>query len=231
MAIYRAGGLAGGISGAIGGVVFVEAKGSKVIRHRPPKLLKSTRPRSLVSVDPKSALTRAIRGWTALSTAAQAAWKTEASNITFPNRLGQRRNISGYNLYVKINTLRARNNTAILTPGPDTFKTPQLPAPVLSATVALGVQFVVKTPVLPVNRTLIIYGAIRWNEADNAYFHDFKWLGLKVSTSLVPTFVTNIWTPVFGPLRLGQRISLQIVPWELTSSPGTPLRVSTTITA
>ncbi|KKK76273.1 hypothetical protein LCGC14_2865340, partial [marine sediment metagenome] len=66
MAIYRTGPLAGGISGAVGGVVFVEPKGSKVIRHRPATLHKTQNTQALNPFNPGASLAAAIQGWLAL---------------------------------------------------------------------------------------------------------------------------------------------------------------------
>lgn len=231
MAIYRSGGLAAGLSGALGGVVFVEARGSKVVRHRPTTVRKIQRARAPATSEPAAALQAAINGWFALSDEVRQAWKTEASNVTFPNRLGQRRSISGYQLYLKVNILRAYATIAVMTAAPGTDRPTTITSLVVDASVADGLDITLN-PNNPFGGVpIIIYGSVRWSGVVTAYFRDFHWLGLTTLVTGVASDITAIWTPVFGALRLGQHIAVRCVPWDLLSYPSTPFTTSTTVVA
>ncbi len=230
MAIYRAGPLAGGISGAVGGVVFVEAKGSKVVRHRPPTVLKRRSIIALNSISPMAAFQLAIAGWRALTDASRQAWSTQAANITFPNRLGQQRPISAFNLYVMVNSLRALAFLAIMTTGPGTDRPIPLNSVVLDAEAGVAFRVTINSTPFPATRRLNLYGSVHWGGFESAYFRDFHYLGSIVFTRGVTLPITAEWEQVFGPLRTDQFIALRLIPWLPDTYPSSPWTQSTQVT-
>lgn len=97
MAIFRPGGVVGSVSGKLGGTVFARAGGAAVIRARPQR----ARIASESATGERAALARCQQVWAASSEDVRAAWDAFARSKTFPNRLGEGRNITGRALFLK----------------------------------------------------------------------------------------------------------------------------------
>lgn len=109
MAIYRPGPLVGAISGAVGGAVFVNAKGSKVVRHRPrarpPRT--PTRTQTLGDGNAQSYQASIAQLWQTLTDKQRQTWGVTALQFPETNRLGQTRPLSGFQFFVRENVLRS----------------------------------------------------------------------------------------------------------------------------
>lgn len=99
MAIFTSSSLIGGISGSIGGATFVNARGSKVVRHRPARrtLRGPGHRRSM------SAMNQVQNAWTALTDAQRLMWATSATASSTTNRLGQSSPPTGHQLFSSVN--------------------------------------------------------------------------------------------------------------------------------
>lgn len=97
MAIFTNGPIIGSISGSIGGQTFVKAPRANVLRPR----------RRLTNVDNKRQIkARAtyickVRRWAAINDSTKTAWRTAAAQLPIPNRLGTKRNLTGFQLFLK----------------------------------------------------------------------------------------------------------------------------------
>lgn len=97
MAIFTPGPLAARISGTIGGLNFAHTPSGPVVRRalaRPRRLTLAQAPVRVKFQDQ-------VRLWRALSDDDRAAWSTIAAQITYPNRLGVPRALSGFTLYMQ----------------------------------------------------------------------------------------------------------------------------------
>lgn len=105
MAIYQPSATTGPISGALGGAVYVNSRGSKVVRHRPLKG-PGIEPEAVNGYGrPAARLATITRYWRTLTALQRQAWNAAANQRTYPNRLGEGRNLSGFQLFVKYNML------------------------------------------------------------------------------------------------------------------------------
>jgi hypothetical protein len=98
MAIFKSGPTIGAISGNLGSVCFVHGRGSKGLR----KAKRNTVSRSNDITKARATFANSQRRWRTLSTEQQQAWRTYANNNPVKNRLGETSNLSGYQMYVKI---------------------------------------------------------------------------------------------------------------------------------
>ncbi len=231
MAIYRTGVLAGAISGAVGGAVFVNAPGSKVVRRAPVTKRKRTSPLGLIMTRPQSALATARTGWAELTEINRDAWNAKASQISFPNRLGQYRPISGYHLYMKVNVQRTIRLVTPMTTGPGVTRPQGIAELTVVASVASGLDVTIDSPLDPTARLAIVYGAISWSSTPPKFFRDYRYLGTANFTKAATLELIALWEPRYGDLRLGQHISLKLKPWIIDTWTGAPITQTTTVVA
>ena len=99
MAIFRTGPIVGGISGKLGGAVFVQGRGSAVLRPRP----QSRFTESDIVTRRRSQMQIARRKWSTLTDQQRDSWRTSASLQPSINRLGQAKPLSGFQLFIQSN--------------------------------------------------------------------------------------------------------------------------------
>jgi hypothetical protein len=103
MAIFSGSAITGSISGKVGGIVFANAKGSKVARKRPKMPKRAQRTNYPGAGSPQTALQKCVVFWQGMSSADRAAWSTLAQQHPQPNRLGQSRPLTGFQLFLQWN--------------------------------------------------------------------------------------------------------------------------------
>lgn len=211
--------------------MFVEGRGSKIIRRAPTTNRKRKSPLGPVMTRPANALSLAGAGWAALDDPTRTAWNTQASQISFPNRLGEHRPLNGYLLYMKVNTQRALRRLTIMTAGPGTVRPQGIASLSITASVANGLDVTLDSPIAPSGRTILTYGSIHWGSTAPKFFRDYRYLGHLSFSKTVTLDITAVWEPRFGPLRLNQHIALRLISWLSTSWPGAPTVGTATVVA
>lgn len=102
MALVKLGAMIADARGSIGGTVFARNRGGAYVRNR------------TVPINPQSTRQTAVRAlmaqltnlWSVTLTQAQRdAWTLYADNVPLPNALGESRNVTGINMYVRANSL------------------------------------------------------------------------------------------------------------------------------
>lgn len=102
MALFKAGPLASEIRGSIGGTVFARNKGGLYMRARTVGI----NPQSVRQVAVRSVFGDLAQAWSNVLTDAQrAAWELYAANVPLINALGEPRNVSGQNMFIRSNAL------------------------------------------------------------------------------------------------------------------------------
>lgn len=118
MALLKLGGLIADIRGSVGGVTFARNRGGAYARNR------------TVPINPSSTRQTAVRAllgdlsnvWTTTLTQAQrAAWELYAANVPLINPLGEARNVSGINMFVRTNSVMLDTGGTRLDDAPTEF--------------------------------------------------------------------------------------------------------------
>lgn len=131
--------LLGELSGSIGGNTFARNKGGQYVRQR----AQVTNPNTAAQQAARTALAYLVGYWLSTLTAAQrAAWEAYAENVQVTNRLGEKINISGQNMFVRCNAPRQRAGLAIIEEGPTEYITAELEPVSLDGTGWAGTETV-----------------------------------------------------------------------------------------
>lgn len=160
MALIKFGGGVVGMSGSIAGNTFSRNRYGAYARSRS------------VPVNPNTARQQTVRNslaaltmvWSQTLTAAQrAAWNLYAANVVMTNRLGESINLSGFNHFLRSNSLLQQNAKTLVADGPTTFEIPESdPAFAISASEATQVISVTYDDTLD------------WCDEDEAYMFLFQ---------------------------------------------------------
>lgn len=121
MALVKFGGGIIQMSGSIAGNTFARNKGGNYVRARTTPV----NPNTDRQVAVRSALTDLTVLWSNTLTAAQrTAWNLYGSSVAMTNKLGEVIYLSGFNHFIRSNTIIRQVGGAAILPGPTTFELP-----------------------------------------------------------------------------------------------------------
>lgn len=210
MAIVRLGAIVNAMSGSIGATTFAHTKGGTVARAllRKPKNTKASQ------LSQRGFYAQVRRGWRFLTPAQQTAWGVAALQLPRANRLGQRNVLSGFALYVRLNT------------DGNLFKFPGIPIPfhsnppqlnVLAA--MIGSNFIMSlsdrfgvTIVAPTGLPQTVgsyYGARTHRDTQIRAAKSYRFFGLGFGPPPDIDF-TSQWNSIIGPPELGELCFLKL---------------------
>lgn len=123
MALVKFGGGVTQMSGSIGGTAFARNASGNYARAR----TKAVNPSSSLQVARRTALAYWTEYWHETATAPQrTAWATYANAVVMKNRLGESTKLSGFNHFVRVNTIRTLTALTITPDGPATLTLPEI---------------------------------------------------------------------------------------------------------
>lgn len=118
MALIKTSGLVAEIRGSVGGATFARNRGGAYVRNRSVPL----NPSSVRQTAVRAFLASLTQAWSsALSAGQRAAWELYAANVPLVNALGESRNVTGENMYVRANSLLLDIGAARLDVAPSVF--------------------------------------------------------------------------------------------------------------
>jgi len=118
MALVRYGGGVVQMSGSIGGDTFARNRFGNYVRPR----TKPTNPNTAGQVQIRSCVSFLTESWSDdLSSGQRADWGVYASNVPMKNRLGETVKLSGFNHFIRSNTVRKMQHLTIIEEAPTEF--------------------------------------------------------------------------------------------------------------
>ncbi len=121
MALVKYGGGIVQMAGSIAGKTFARNRFGNYARARTKPTNPRTHPQTIV----RSALAALTVRWsTTLTSDQRAAWNLYASNVSMKNRLGETVTLSGFNHYIRSNTIRMAHYGRAFDDGPTVFELP-----------------------------------------------------------------------------------------------------------
>lgn len=205
MAIIRASGILSAISGKLGGQVFVNGRGSAIVRHRPATQGGRSRNHEAAA----QRLVKAQRLWAPLSDDNKASWRNFAVQFPVMNRLGQRRPLSGFQAFVRFNVrLQMFNGFTVSAPTSShlTF-VPESISVTASASGDILIDFD-PTVAAPFYNPLV-YGATLSRGTIPPNYRNWRFLGTFTYDGAVPSSINAFWDPVWPHPVEGQDIAIR----------------------
>lgn len=135
MALIKPGVAIAQASGSIGGTVFSHNRGGMYIRNRS----QPTQPNTPRQQAVKTTMSYLTAYWNNTLTATQrTAWNTYAANVPLINRLGEAKNVTGLNMFVRTNSIALDTGAALIAAAPTTFTLGPTLTPTATLTAANG---------------------------------------------------------------------------------------------
>lgn len=193
MAIIRTGPIVQGISGSLGGLIFATGRTTQTARTR-PKHRSSTTDKALAA---RARVTTQMLAWRSISTTDKLAWRNAANQFQFTDSLGQRRNLTPFQLFVKM-----RSYTTTFGPKP------AIPfGPVTSSLLTLSLTTSITTYGIRAHMTyraaetadVLIYGRRSFHDYPTRPTKPYKFLSATAAQPASVTLLTD-WFATFGNL-------------------------------
>jgi len=226
MAIARLGSILGGISGTLGSVNFANTSQGLILKRALRRVDHATEPQ----LSQRATFKHFQLAWQDLTDLQRTAWRTAARAYTLPNRLGKPTYLSGFQWFVKLNTIRFHR-------GPPFYQDP----PIFRTTPAItdftfercypGLFFIRYWEMYGVGDTdIYVYGSQPWSSKSRSTYSFWRYLTRGFSWGF-SIDVTDEWEAIFGNLVAGQQIALALVNWKEEWLPSAAFTKSTTVTA
>lgn len=121
MALIQTGGGIVNISGSVGGNTYSRNRYGRYMRQKSIPVNPNTARQVVI----RAALAYLTARWSDTLTALQrAAWNLYGSNVTMLNKLGETIYLSGFNHYIRSNSIRKQANLSVIDAGPVVFELP-----------------------------------------------------------------------------------------------------------
>ena len=220
MAKWIGSAIVGAASGRVGGVVFRKSKMGNVVAIGGRLKRVSTPAQNVRTV----AMATAQAGWKGLGDLERKAWRNAAGNRTYPDALGVKRNLSGYQLYMK-QALAFYGKTFSSTYLPPTKETPGWAS--LTWSNSLGLLRLHPTLVVDpgVNVVWVVNGYRPGTNQPIANVRRWYFVTAPVATSGGYIFIAGSEWPSGINYRVGERMLLKVYPIALDCWVGTEFQI------
>lgn len=218
----------GALSGNLASVNFVHSAGRPYVR----RALRRADQRSQVQLQRRARFLQVTTAWQDLSQENRDAWVATATNITFPNRFGIHRHLSGYQLFVRYQMQLVGGVSIDLTP--PQFAT-TIPAPYdVSLTASAGGDVVANwtndyPPGIPL---ALFFGARSMRSSPSNTFHNWRYLTASASPAGAHNkTLTTWWDSALGHPFEHERIAIAVQIFHAEFFPSTKVPAYATTAA
>jgi hypothetical protein len=193
-------------SGSIAGMTFSHNRGGLYVRARSIP----TNPGSPAQNVVRAAFGFLVAAWSSILTEVQReAWRTYAENVPLVDKLGELRNVTGQNMYIRSNTMRSAFGYPIVDDAPTDFTLAVQSAPQFAPTAAtdvVAVTFNETDPWVDIDDAhLVVYASRPQNESVKYFKGPYQFAGSIDGDALTaPTSPQDV--PLPFPVEVGHRI-------------------------
>ena len=191
-------------SGKCGTFVSVKTRYGQVRR----RYVVPTDPRSPAQLRIRSAFGRVVSRWRALTEDQRAAWAAATANVRSRPRLGQSGRLSGYLLFIKVNSVFAYQGQELVVVPPERPAFPENPVGPLVASNSGGVpELKLSVPIVPAARILVL--ATAPCSAGVSFAKHFTILGTLPVAEAGYSKITELYVARYGVPPSGTRIFIR----------------------
>jgi hypothetical protein len=208
-----------GVSGSIGGLTFARVKNAQTARIRP----KHRTPRTPTAITARARVTTQMLAWGGIPDAERLGWIQAAQHYTFIDALGQKRNLSPFNLFVKMRSYAT--TFATRTAYPLGYRTTPPATCIFNANTG-GVGFqVLLTYHVAETANVLIYGRRTFAKHPVRPTRAFKFLGAWANQPLTVNIIAA-WIAAFGTYPVGEFVEVKVITLAYRHFPSSPVFAS-----
>jgi len=226
MALIRPSSLIAALSGSLASVTFAHTKNGPIAKRRPAKIHHHS-PRALAA---RAAFSRHARYWQTITDADRTAWRHAAAATPTPNRLGLKRQLSGFALFMKYAQLWERNGWGIPAAPISLSQYPRITALTLDFSASGAYQVTMDVFLGVTYGQMLLFGARHVSSKTLQSWRSWKF----IATYAVGPYTRDIktaYTPVLGELAQGEQVPILAIFQGILTGPSVPFTAIATVAA
>lgn len=219
MAKFTPGAIVARISGSSGGVVYSHNRGGMYFRNRSTPVISTTE----YALESKARMAFFSQQWRTLSEANRLAWKQYAAEKPIIDTLGDSRNMSAANAYIKLNSRLDLAGIAAISVPPTSAAPPALLSLTLTADIGAGSVAVAYTATpLGAGKRLWIQAAVTSSPAVVYIKNLLRFCGVSAAAAASPMDIQAIVEARLGTLVVGQSLTVMVASFDGVSGELSP---------
>ncbi len=197
------------IRGSIAGNVYSRGSYGAYIRNR----VTPSNPSTVAQQAVRAALAEVAQGWSGLTEAQREQWNTQAPNFSHTNIFGQGQNLTGFNLYGRINKNILDIGGATVSVPPVVTSVTNVTSLTLTADTTAGTMEAAFTPAIPATQTMVVWATAPQSAGKQFVKSEYRIIDTLLAADTTPEDLAAAYITKFGALpQVGQKVFIKFVP-------------------
>lgn len=214
--------------GKLNGSVFSKNKGGAYVRTK----VTPVNPQTTSQQNARNRLATNSQGWRDLTEAQRQGWIDAAPNFPYTDIYGNSKQLSGFQLYVKLNTNLALIGEAAISDAPAPVAIPQLELTDVTADDSTNTVIITGTTPVPADFAMVVMATPNVTPGKSFVKNLFRFISAEPAAATSPYDVSAEYTPVFGDPVVGNKIFVKcFYVSTITGQAGIPVQAQTIVVA
>jgi len=214
--------------GKLNGSVFSKNKGGAYVRTK----VTPVNPQTTSQQNARNRLSTNSQAWRDLTETQRQSWIDGAPNFPYSDIYGNAKQLSGFQLFVKLNTNLALIGEAAITDCPSPVAIPQLELTSVTADDSANTVIIAGTTPVPADFAMVVMATPNVTPGKSFVKNLFRFISAEPAAAASPFDVSAEYTPVFGDPVLGNKIFVKcFYVSTITGQAGIPVQAQTIVVA
>jgi hypothetical protein len=197
------------IRGSIAGNTYSRGSYGAYIRNR----VTPANPNTIAQQSVRANLAQVAQGWSGLTEAQRSQWNTQAPNFSQTNIFGQGQNLTGFNLYGKINKNILEIGGATVTVPPVISSVTNLSSLTVTADTTAGTMSTAFAPAIPADQTMVVWATAPQSAGKQFVKSEYRVIDTLTVADSSPNDLATSYIAKFGALpQVGQKVFVKMIP-------------------
>lgn len=216
------------LRGKLNGSVFSKNKGGAYVRTK----VTPVNPQTTSQQNARNRLSTNSQAWRDLTETQRQSWIDAAPNFPYTDIYGNSKQLSGFQLYVKLNTNLALIGEAAITDAPSPVAIPQLELDSVTADDSANTVIIAGTTPVPADFAMVVMATPNVTPGRTFVKNLFRFISAEPAAATSPFDVSAEYTPIFGDPVTGNKIFVKCFYIStITGQAGIPVQAQTIVVA
>lgn len=214
--------------GKLNGSVFSKNRGGAYVRTK----VTPVNPQSTAQQNVRNRLSTNSAAWRGLTEDQRQAWINAAPNFPYTDIYGNTKQLSGQQLYVKLNNNLAQIGATLIADPPTPVAIPALELTTLTSDDSANTVILAGTTPVPAGFAMVVRGTGNVTPGKSFVKNLFRFVVAEAAAATSPFDISTEWTAIFGDPILGSKNFVQAFYVSTTTGQaGIPVQVQTIVVA
>jgi len=216
------------LRGKLNGSVFSKNKGGAYVRTK----VTPVNPQTTSQQNARNRLGTQSQAWRGLTEVQRQSWIDAAPNFPYNDIYGNSKQLSGFQLYVKLNTNLALIGEAAITTAPAPVAIPALALTSVTADDSANTVIIAGTTPVPADFAMVVMATPNVSPGKTFVKNLFRFTSAEPAAATSPFDVSAEWTALFGDPVVGEKVFVKcFYVSTLTGQAGIPVMAQTIVVA